>query len=312
MKEMVSEIEIGEYIFKNRINSVKVVSSRKTLTDTATVKVPGAKRMLERALKAGDKVVIKLGYDGDLREEFRGFVSSIAPSTPFTIECMDNMWLLMQEPVKAKSWKSVTLKQVFQYLNLNATIEVPEITLSPFRIEKEVKSKAKVLEALKKEYGLDVYFRGEKLFVGLAYSEEMGSVRYRFSKPSNAKMDKLVFRSMDEVKVQLEAISIGKDNKKTKVTVGDEKGEKHTLHFYNKTEKELRSLATAKLDLFKYDGYKGTFKAKGQPSVVHGMEVNLEDDNYPERAGSYFVDGVTTTSDTGGFNRNVELGKKSA
>jgi phage protein D len=112
--------------------------------------------------------------------------------------------------------------------------------------------------------------------------------------------------------VQLEAISIGKDNKKTKVTVGDEKGEKHTIHFYNKTEKELKALATAKLDLFKYDGYKGTFKAFGQPSVVHGMEVNLEDDNYPERAGSYFVDGVTTTYGSGGFRRNVELGKKSA
>jgi len=38
--------------------------------------------------------------------------------------------------------------------------------------------------------------------------------------------------------------------------------------------------------------------------------VNITDENYPERAGSYFVPKVTTTFGTSGARREVELGSK--
>jgi len=302
---MSSYIEIGNYVFRN-VNAVSIESSWKNLTQRAKIKLPNIKALLEKNIKPGDPVIIKLGYNSSLNIEYEGFVSTIAPSTPIEITCEDEMWKLKQQTV-TMSWRSVTLKEVLKYLVPDATIECPDIILSPFRIDKL--SKAKALEKLKDEFTLVIYFRGKNLYAGLAYQEkDLGRQKYHFQK--NIAHSSLVYKGKDDVKIKVKAISIMPNNTKIDTELGDADGEQRTLHFYNLTLAELKKQAQEKINLMKYDGYRGTFTGFGVPVVKHGMVAELLDNKYPERAGSYFIDSVNTTYDSNGFRREIELGRK--
>lgn len=307
---MNSHITVGELVFKQRVHAVKIKSSRKTLTDTATIALPNMGKMLESNIRVGNPVVIKLGYDEDvnLREEFVGYVAAISPKSPFELICEDEMWQRKQESVKPVSWKTTTLKAALQYLIPSATIEVPDVTLTGYRIAGKQTSVARVLKDLKSSFGLDIYYRGKTLYVGLALTEDMGTVVYHFQKNLPFNQSALEYVTEDSIRLKVEAESIQHNNKKIKVEVGDPDGEKHTLHYYNISESQLRKLAEDKLRLLKYDGYRGSFKAKGQPLPVHGMIAHLIDEKHTERNGEYFIDEVVTTYDNNGFNRTIKPG----
>lgn len=310
MKWMSSHITIGNYVFRNRMNAVEIKSSRKTLTDTAMIKLANIKGLLERGIKVGDTVEISLGYNGELHPEFKGYVSSISPKIPFEVSCEDEMWQQKQRTFH-KSYESITLKNLLQEMIPEGNFEVPDITLAPFRINKDVKSVAMVLEQLKKEYGIDIYYRNQTLFAGLAYTENLGTVNYSFQRAP--KQESLTFKTASDVKIKVKAINISPDNKKTTYELGDNEGETHTLHFYNKTEAEIKQLVAAKINLMKYDGYRGKFKAKGIPRPVHSMIAKLIDSKYPERESECFIDTVVTRYDgSGGFSRDLELGRSAS
>ncbi len=306
---MYSHITIGNFVLENQVHSVKIQSSRKSMGDKATIEIANLEARLESEIKYGSPVTIRLGYDEELYTEFTGYVSSVSPKIPLIIECEDEMYQLKRQSVEPKSWRSVKLKDLINYIVPGANIDTYDITLSPFRIEKTIVNKAEAMQKLKDEFGLDVYYRDKQLYVGLAYKEDMGIVYHHFQK--NAIMDSLIYKRKEDLKILIKAISINQKNEKTEIEVGDKNGETHTLHFYNKTKTELEQLAKEKLELMKYDGYRGKFKAFGQPVVKHGMIEDLADDKYTERAGRYFVDSVETTYDgSGGFKRNIELGRK--
>lgn len=309
MRKMNSYIELGNYIFRTgKVNAVSTKRSRKNIGNTATVRIPNFEKNLDGKLKVGDQVVIKLGYDGQLREEFKGYITSIAPKSPLEISCEDELWKLKQETV-TKSWRSTTLNEVLNFLLPGALIETQPIKLEPFRLDRV--NKAEALAKLKSEYGIDVFFRNDKWYVGFAYNESNTvKVKYHFQK--NAWMDRLEYRKEEDVKLRVKAISILPNNDRIEVELGDPEGDIRTLHFYNKTEAEIRALAAEKIKQMKHDGYQGKFKAKGLPFIDHSMVVDLEDEKYKNRAGSYFVDEVTTTYDEQGFNRTIELGKKAS
>ena len=308
-------INIGKRTFK-RCNSVSIKSSRKLLTSTATIKLANIKALLSdpnKQINVGDVVEISLGYNGNLNLEFTGYVSEIMPTSPIEIKCEDEMWQMKQQTVSI-GWPSIKLAEVLKYLvsGVNTT-ECPDITLSPFRLDKQTKAKA--FEKLKEEYGLDVYFRDKKLYAGLAYNEK-GSKRvvYHFQKnvPTMTQQSGLIWKKKTDVKIKVKGISMLRNNKKIEVNVGDDDGEIHTLHFYNLAEAQLKQQATIQIDKLKYDGYRGTLKAFGLPLSKHGDVAVLQDGNYPERAGDFFIDSVDIDYGPGGFRRINELGKKAS
>lgn len=310
-KSMGSYIEIGNYVFKSRLNSAVIREGRKRFGNTATIKLPNIEGVLEKNIQPGDKVVVRLGYDGVLNDEFKGYVKSITPKVPIEIECEDEMYQLRRKPIEPKSWQSVKLKDLVEYIVPGSNINTYDITLSPFRIERDTESCAVALEQIKDEFGLDVYFRGSELYVGLAYQEDVGQVNYHFQQNIPSNQTGLTFKYKDELRLKVRAISLDRNNKKTEVVVGDKNGEVHTLHFYNKTDVELKALALERINLLKYEGYRGKFKAKGIPRVTFGMIANMFDSRYPNRAGSYFIDDVLTTyNGDSGFSRKIELGRK--
>lgn len=308
MKVMNSHIAIGP-VELEYCHRVKVTSSWKTLTDTASIWLPNLRGSLQEGIRPGDAVAVRLGYDGQLRTEFEGFVSEVVPSKPFEVRCEDAMWLLKQREVN-QSWSSTTLAVVMRYLlGAEAAVDVPSIELKPFRLVDTTVFGA--LRKIKEEFGLAVYYRDGRLRCGLPYQEPTAAVvSYDFQ--FNALADGLVFRRADQVKVRVRAIGIRPDNQRVTVEVGDSDGEIHTLHYYDKSQDELRELAQRKLGTLRYDGYRGKFTAFGQPLVRHSDTVRLRDGRYPERAGSFVVDGVETEYGPAGFRRKVELGKSIA
>jgi hypothetical protein len=317
---MTSHITIGNFELKDLVHSVKIESSRKTFGDRATIQLANLEGRLDKDIKYGSPVVIRLGYIGyPMQTEFVGYVASVKPSIPLEIICEDEMYQYKRQAIEPKSWASVSLKALVNYIAPGANITVHDITLSPFRIDKSVKSRAEALQKIKDEFGLDVYFRGKQLFVGIPYSEQVGDVYHSFNymdgnrASANAKMDSLEFKRKEDIRIKIKAISINQSNQKTEVEVGDKDGETHTLHFYNLTKVELEQMALSKIDLLKYEGYKGKFIGFGLPYATHGMVDHLSDIRFPERASNCFIDSVTTTYDgSGGYKRSIELGRRSS
>lgn len=304
MKAMGSEITIGNYVFEY-VHRVNVESTWQKVGDTCIIELPNVRGQLDKDIKPGQEVIVRLGYDGLLVEEFRGYVVRVSPTAPLKIECADEIWQLRQETV-SMSWKSVKLKDLLAYLTPGAMLDsVPDMTLAPFRLDKVTRAAA--LESIRSSYGLAVYFRGPQLFVGLPYTEQ-GVPENRYHFQQNCLVGSLAYRRKEDVKVKVTAISLKPDNTRITVDLGDKDGEVHTLHFYNLTEAELKQQGTEKLARLKFDGYSGSFSGFGQPNPLHSSVVHLADDTYPERGGSYYVDKVVTSYSQSGYRREITLG----
>lgn len=304
---MRSHIILGDYELE-RVSRVTVDTSWQTLGDTAMIEVPNIDN-LDTKVKPGDEVVISLGYDDQLVEEFRGVIAHVSATIPMRIDCEDAMWNLKQESI-TKAWKSVSLEDVLRYIAPNAELrDVPSMTLAPFRLDRVTRYEA--LQVLKDQYGLAIYYIGPQLYVGLPYGieGEPNVNLYHFQK-NVAHAGNLEYRKEDDVKVKVEAISVKPDNSRITAEVGDKNGEQHTLHFYNLTEPELKKQAEEKLKLLKFDGYKGSFQAFGFPNTAHSSIVDIQDGTYPNRAGQYYVDRCVVTYGPTGYRRELNLGRK--
>ena len=117
-----SELIIGKFRFSG-VNEVKIKRSIHSLVDTATIKLPAKARILSKDKKSsedvvtakqfniGDKVTLRLGYDGKLNEEFKGFVTEVKQNTPLEITCEGYSYQLKNKTVN-KSWTKAKLKEI--------------------------------------------------------------------------------------------------------------------------------------------------------------------------------------------------------
>jgi hypothetical protein len=326
-------VTIGQLVY-TKISGYESESSWKTLGDTATVRLYGFVRVedpdtltdasfsgsiqkVEDLVKVGDAVKIELGYDGDLRTEFEGYVAEIKLKIPFEIRCEDEYWKLKRTPIN-KTFKKTTLKKLLGELvpGVKLSASVPSIEIDAFRADRT--TVAKVLQTIKENYLVCTYFRDKVLFVGLPYTEFQsysgpdGSLaKYAFQQ--NVIDDDLTYKRAEDVRIKAKVIAYHRNGKKTTVPdVGDTDGEERTITLRTETTDvaELKRLAVQKLSGFKYDGYRGSLTSFGVPFILHSGVAVLIDDAHPQRAGNYLVDKVKTTFGTDGFRRTIDLGKR--
>jgi hypothetical protein len=314
------EITIGGKVF-TRVNSVKIESSVKTLEDKATIILPASARLRKdrdvtdvetaKVFFPGDEVLIKLGYDNILRQEFRGYVSKVLPNVPVEVECLDETYLLRKKNL-LKSFKEVTLRNLLNFILEGTGIsydgEVPSVTFQNFYLKNTTAAAA--LQKLKDEYGFIIAFTGwKKLFVGLDEKNDSVTVKYEYGR--NVVENDLQFIREEDTRLKAKVINWHKNNTKTTVEVGDEDGEQRTLFFYNIDSKEdLKKLAIAELTKLKFTGYDGSITGFLIPVAKVGNVVEYKDPRFPERAGKYLINKVTTTFGTSGARREVTLGIK--
>lgn len=313
------ELKIGSVAFKS-VHDVQIKRSIYNLAATAVIKVP-VTAVLKRAgepptyietaeaVKVGDPVEIRLGYDGQMNTEFIGYVKRLNYKIPLEIECEDEYYLTRSINC-VFSKKETTLKQCLSTILPGIKLGVcADLTLKNFVVNN--KPGSWVLGILKKEYGLTVFFDlNGNLYAGKAHDVQGETVKYLL-RYNVIKDDDLKFQLASDVKMKVKAICYYKDGTKIEGELGEDGGENKTLYYYDvKDAKELKALAQEELKRYSFDGYRGKIETFLFPYALPGMVAQLEDEVYQERSGNYYIESVDVSFGMSGARRNVEIGIK--
>lgn len=313
------EIKIGSVAFKS-VHDVQIKRSIYNLAATAVIKVP-VTAVLKRAgepptyietaeaVKVGDPVEIRLGYDGQMNTEFVGYVKRLNYKIPLEIECEDEYYLTRSINC-VFSKKETTLKQCLSTILPGIKLGVcADLTLKNFVVNN--KPGSWVLGILKKEYGLTVFFDlNGNLYAGKAHDVQGETVKYLL-RYNVIKDDDLKFQLASDVKMKVKAICYYKDGTKIEGELGEDGGENKTLYYYDvKDAKELKALAQEELKRYSFDGYRGKIETFLFPYALPGMIAQLEDEVYQERSGNYYIESVDVSFGMSGARRNIEIGIK--
>jgi hypothetical protein len=315
------ECEIAGLKFK-RVVGVRIEESTSNLSKTATIHIPRTATMTRQGkfvtevetakeFPTGSTVVIRLGYNGQLQEEFRGYVKSVRPGDPVTIECEDEMYILRKKRIN-KSWRMATLRDVLHEClrGSGITIQepVPNILFKPFYIHDS--NAAAALQKLKENLGLVIRLTSPTTLY-VSYSEQNDDTKVTLKITENVISDALEWVDERDVTLKAKAISIRKDNTRLEAEVGDPDGDQRTLYFYNiDTTAELKEIATRELQKYKYTGVRGELTTFLIPTTRPGMTALIRDPIFTKRSGDYLVDKVVTTFDERGGRRNIYPGLK--
>jgi phage protein D len=314
-----------------KVSDFEAESTWKNLGDSATLKLYGFVKVLapdgtlsstdtkvEDLVKVGDAVEVLLGYDGELRTEFKGYVAEIKLKVPFEVRLEDEFFHLKRTPVN-RAWKNTTLRKLLTELvpTVQLSSTVPQIHIDSFRADRT--TVAGVINKLKENYLVCAYFRDGRLFVGLPYTEfsstsgiDGACPYYHFQQ--NVVDDDLTYKRQEDVRIKAKVVAMHRNGKNTTVPgVGDVDGEERTITLRTETtdKAELTRMAKAELAKFKYDGYRGSLTGFGVPFALHSGTADLHDGLHPQRDGRYLIDSVKTSlGPSSGFRRVVELGKR--
>ncbi|RZK31036.1 MAG: hypothetical protein EOO63_05165 [Hymenobacter sp.] len=323
MRRLTCSIEIGGLEALTFVSEVSIESSWQTLTDTCTIRLPrkalvSKARSLPDAIKVGNPVKVRYGYDGDLRTEFAGYVVGVKTGPPAEIQCQDEMYLLKRKPL-THAWASVSLQTVLEYIRQHSGLSfeiqtLGETDLGKFTINQA--TGAQVLDSLRKDYGIRCWFRGGVLIAGDPYQAKGKATVHLLTFRQNVVSDDLLYTRAEDIRLKVRAFSHVPGKRKgsrhlLKAESGDQlDGELRTLHFVGVQQKDLQARADAEIARLRFDGYRGTVTSFGVPAVEHGDVVEIRDPDYPERAGQFSVDKVSKSFGTRGSRRVITLGPK--
>ena len=311
-------------------------------TDTATITLPRKVKVVNQGqlpdlIAVGDAVTIQYGYDGNLRTEFTGYVSELKPGTPFQIKCEDQMWALKRLTLPSKSWRSVSLRELMEYIRAQSGLSyelrlIGELTVGKYQINQA--TGAQVFDDLKKRFGLSCFFRAGILWASQPY-DKTSATRYTYGFRQNIIDSDLAYTKAEDVALHFRATSTQPDGKKitvdasgvvktkkvkgaTGVTVsalsaGIAKGELRTLNAPpGLNAAQVLAWVQREANRLQFDGYRGGLTSFGIPAAEHGDIAVITDPDYPERRGSYFIDAVTKSFGVNGSRRKLKLGPKAA
>ena len=112
------------------------------------------------------------------------------------------------------------------------------------------------------------------------------------------------------VKVIAESVqNFAKTKKKLKFELGDP-DPKTTINktlsvtTLNDLQAEVRRI----YDLYKKEGFDGSFTTFGTPSVQHGQKVKITSSLYNDREGIYYIDSIKKKFSRDGYRQEIELG----
>lgn len=322
-------ITIGRYHFQS-VHEVVVNRSIHSFIDNCLIKIPASARLRFEGEKptesiidagqirqtadlftVGDAVTVQLGYNGDLKTEFKGFVKRVNFTSPLEIECEGYSYQLKQKNIN-KSWASISLKGLLNEITSGTSItlseHIPDVKLNNVFFRNIPADQ--VLNWLQDKLLMTVYFNFSELYAGLAYAPYKGVVKYKLGW-NTVKGDELKYHLASDTKIKIKAIYVRPDNSRLEVEVGDSEGSTRTVFITHvRTIDELRAAAENKLNMYKYNGYSGKITAFLQPFAEHGYKAVLEDDRFPERSGSYMIESVQVQFGTQGARRVCEIGVK--
>ena len=299
-----------------RISEVEIESSWKMICSTAQVVLPRNikdfnQNKVKDWFKRGDKVEIYLcyGLDEDLILEFSGYITQVSADYPITIKLEDEMWRLKQIPVNFSS-KNEKLKSFVQkYVTDYPILIDAEVPLGAVNIKN--KTLGEVFKKFQEDLSLYAFIRNGKLVVAKPYSDVTDEIPV-FDLEKNCVSNDLNYLSKEErtVKVIAESVqNFAKTKKKLKFELGDP-DPKTTINktlsvtTLNDLQAEVRRI----YDLYKKEGFDGSFTTFGTPSVQHGQKVKITSSLYNDREGIYYIDSIKKKFSRDGYRQEIELG----
>ena len=299
-----------------RISEVEIESSWKMICSTAQVVLPRNikdfnQNKVKDWFKRGDKVEIYLcyGLDEDLILEFSGYIDKVSADYPITIKLEDEMWRLKQIPVSFVS-KDIKLKEFIQKFVTDYPIDIDsDVSLGAVRFSKV--TLGEVLKKLQDDFSLYSFIRNGKLTIAKPYSDVSEKIPV-FDLERNCVSNDLNYVSKEErtVKVIAESVqNFAKTKKKLKFELGDP-DPKTTINktlsvtTLNDLQAEVRRI----YDLYKKEGFDGSFTTFGTPSVQHGQKVKITSSLYNDREGIYYIDSIKKKFSRDGYRQEIELG----
>ena len=314
---MEHHITIGKYRL-GIVDSVTIKRSVETLSDTAIIVLPGscANKTLdvESKLKEGDEVTISLGYNNDLKMEFKGYLNTIQTNDgSITLECEDSIWLFRKE-LADKEHKSISVKSLLQKVVQEVDGKFSVSCDYDFAYDKFVIKDATAYDVLKKiqeETRANIYFSGNVLHCHPQYSEITNETPVRYDFSVNVEKSNLKYKSEKDRKYFVEVEGIPSSGKRVTVTFGTMGGDKRNIKVYGVTDKEsLLKRAKEELSTLVYTGFEGNFTGWLIPYCEPAYKIELRDDDYPEKNGNYYVVATEVKFSSSGGERTVTIGKK--
>lgn len=310
-------IQIDQRTLKG-VSKVEIFSSVESLSDTARIEIPAyinnKPYNIEAVVKRGMAVTISLGYNGQNKQEFKGFVRSVSVNSPCVIECEDEIYKFRKE-VKSEVFvkKSVTdiLKSIAGQIGYPVESKVDALVYDKMVINQA--TGYEVLQKIQEQFRILIYMWNGKLYANYMAMERNGVEYLNFQK--NVKASNLTFVRAEDVKVKVNIKGVGADNKATKqISVGEPGGEVINLpdRLNMTSETALQNIANEEKRRVSYTGFRGDVTIWGRPYVASAWVVNVKDDDYPDHDGFYFVKGANISFSIQGFERKLTLAERLA
>lgn len=306
------KITVGKYRL-SMLSSVEITRSVEQLSDTAVIVLPGScfnKALeVEQQIKRGDRVEIELGYDGDPKVEFEGYLESISTDDgSIKLQCEDALYTL-RIAVANKEFVNPDIKDILNYILPQGMGLVCDYS---FRYDKYVIENAtayQVLKKLQEETKANIYLKGSELHVHPQYREIFGNAWYSFQ--TNIEKSNLEYKNAEDRKVEVVVEGKGNDGKVIRETAGEKGGDTITLKIDGVSDRaSLRNLANEQLKVKSYTGYSGSFTGWLIPWCDAGFAVTLFDLDYEHKNGTYYATEVITSMSSSGGSRTIKLGRK--
>lgn len=299
------------------VAAIDIECSVDNLADTATITLPEA--VMNQVLNIGDQVkrgsevIIRLGYDQELKTEFVGYVQDVTNNdSSLKILCEDALFLF-RKGVKDMELKPTSLPKIAKVLidQIDPTFKLVcdyEISYEKFVIHDA--TGYDVLKKLAEETKANIYFNTDKkeLHIHPPYIEKGGDVVY--SMQENVEKSSLEYKKKIDRKVEVTVESTNTAGKVEKYTTGTSGGDKITLKVGSISKVDLKKIANAELIRRSADGYEGSIDGWLVPFVQPTFSAKVIDEDYPDKTSKYYVVGVTTSVSESGCKRTPKLGVK--
>jgi len=334
---MYANITIGEYEFLHP-NSFEITQSVEQISDSAKIvlarnyKEIANKKILD-VIAAGMPVTISTGYNGNLQQEFTGFIKpGIGTEFPVELEC-DALYFLRQNNFNI-SERQITLKKLLERIAPGYIIETLDTNLG--KVHFSNRSTFQILEQLKKDWGFYSRINGNILHVGFAFDYRPSFTKtHDYTIGENVRDSKKLKFSTDidyntEVKIILrkpngkkEEIVWGMRNingTMKPVRIGDKEDKSRekgaaSVKSYDVSHidtKEAERIAKAQLQKIIYSGYSGSISGFCEPRTNAGDNLRIINRAKPDREGTYLIEKVKLSYDEAKIERENFISYKVA
>ncbi|WP_417289608.1 hypothetical protein [Corallibacter sp.] len=295
----------------------EIIQSVDNLADTATIVLPEAVMNsplnFENKIARGTEVLIQLGYDGELKDEFVGFIQDITNNdSSLKILCEDALFLF-RVGIPDVELKPTSLTKIAQYVidNIDSSFTVNcdyDVNYEKFTIHDA--TGYDVLKKIQDETKANIYFdtANKVLHIHPPYVEKGGEVFYSMQK--NIENSSLEFNNKLDAKVEVTIESTDIKGNVRKVTSGTTGGDKVTLKVGSIDEASMQIIADNEVLKHSAAGYEGSFDTWLIPFVKPTYSARIKDEDYPEKTAYYYVKSVTTNLSEAGGKRTITPGIK--